>query len=174
MTSEDVLGVLSALEEHGVPYVMAGGWGVDAVLGRQTRSHDDLDVVIDNYEVEVDRAIGALAPLGFTLEAAFERRAWMPKNSILRDDAGRRVDLDSIDWQMLADAFGLAGPDEEIRKAIEHDVVGEGTVANRRVPCLSAEVQLLYHTRFELTAPHRHDVRLLRDELGASVPPRRH
>ena len=171
MRTEDVLKVVSALEADALPFCLAGGWGVDALVGRQSRSHDDLDIVIDNYEHDLHRAVDALAPLGFKLVASFERRAWMPKNSVLEDDAGRRVDLDSLNWQLLAREFGPPGADGAARKEFEHRrAFTEGTVGGQRVPCLSAEVQLLYHTLFELTLPHRHDVKLLRDEFGATVP----
>ena len=36
--------------------------------------------------------------------------------------------------------------------------------------CVSADVQLLYHTEFDLTPRRSQDVTLLRDELGASIP----
>ena len=70
MKIDEVERVLSALESHDVPVCLAGGWGVDALLGRQTRSHDDLDIVIDDYEHQVKRAVEALAPLGFRLMRA--------------------------------------------------------------------------------------------------------
>ncbi len=170
MTTEDVLTVLGALESARVPFYLAGGWGVDALVGRQSRSHDDLDVVIDDYEQDLPRAVDALKSMGFELVASYERRAWMPKNTVLEDDSGRRVDLDSLNWQILAREFGPpdAGPGD--RESFEHRVFTEGTVAGKRVPCLSADVQLLYHTLFDLNVPHQHDVTLLRDELGASVP----
>ena len=117
-----------------------------------------------------ERAVDALAPLGFRLVASYERRAWMPKNTVLEDDTGRRVDLDSLNWELLAREFGPPGVDATARKTFEHRVFGKGAVGGRRVPCLSADVQLLYHTLFELTPPHQHDVTLLREELGASVP----
>jgi lincosamide nucleotidyltransferase A/C/D/E len=170
MRADDVLKVVSALEADAVPFCLAGGWGVDALAGRQTRSHDDLDVVIDNYEEDLQRAIDLLAPLGFKLVASYERRAWMPKNTVLEDDTGRRVDLDSLNWNLLTREFGSPGADGSARKEIEPRIFSEGTVGGRRVPCLSADVQLLYHTLFELSLPHKQDVTLLRDELGASVP----
>ncbi len=170
MASEDVLTVLDALESAGVPFYLAGGWGVDALVGRQSRSHDDLDVVIDDYDQDLPRAVDALTSMGFELVASYERRAWMPKNTVLEDGAGRRVDLDSLNWQILAREFGPPGTDASGRDSFEHRVFTEGTVAGKRVPCLSADVQLLYHTLFDLNVPHQHDVTLLREELGASVP----
>jgi lincosamide nucleotidyltransferase A/C/D/E len=37
----EILGVLGAAEPR-----LAGGWGVDALAGRQTREHRDLDVMV--------------------------------------------------------------------------------------------------------------------------------
>ena len=172
MTSEDVVAVVDALESAAVPFYLAGGWGVDALVGRQSRSHDDLDVVIDEYDRDLPRAIDALQPLGFTLVASYERRAWMPKNTVLEDGSGRSVDLDSLNWEILAREFGPPGADASGRASFEDRVFAEGTVGTRRVPCLSADVQLLYHSLFDLNAQHQHDVNLLREELGASVPDR--
>ncbi len=170
MATEDVLTVLGALESTGVPFYLAGGWGVDALVGRQSRSHDDLDVVIDHYDQDLPRAVDALKSMGFELVASYERRAWMPKNTVLEDGAGRRVDLDSLNWKILAREFGPPGADASDRGSFEDRVFAEGIVAGKRVPCLSADVQLLYHSLFDLNVRHQHDVTLLREELGASVP----
>ena len=44
MSAEDVLAVLGALEAAGIPAWIGGGWGIDALVGEQTRRHDDLDL----------------------------------------------------------------------------------------------------------------------------------
>jgi lincosamide nucleotidyltransferase A/C/D/E len=170
MKTDDVLGVLSALEAHDVPFAVAGGWGVDALLERQTRSHDDLDIAIDDYEHEVERAIDVLRALGFHLVATHERRAWMPKLSILHHDDGHRVELVSLNWQILAREFGPPGADSTRREAFEQRVYSQGLIGGRWVRCLSAEVQLLYHSSFELGPTLERDVVLLRTELGVSLP----
>jgi lincosamide nucleotidyltransferase A/C/D/E len=46
MSSDQVLAVLGELEAAGVDAWIDGGWGIDALLGRQTRQHDDLDLVV--------------------------------------------------------------------------------------------------------------------------------
>jgi len=170
MKIDDVQRVLSAFEAHDVPVYLAGGWGIDALLGRQTRSHDDLDIVIDDYEHQVKRALEALAPLGFRLIASYERRAWMPRIAVLEDNTGRCIDLNSLDWKRLADEVGPFGTYGGARSACEQRVFSEGTLGDRRVPCLALDVQLLYHTAFELSASHRRDLDLLRRELGEPDP----
>jgi len=47
-----VLTVLDLADEAGVAPVDRGGWGVDALLGTQTRDHGDLDVAIDARHLE--------------------------------------------------------------------------------------------------------------------------
>lgn len=47
MTAVEVVQIVAWLDAHGVVYQVNGGWGVDALVGRQTRPHQDLDVFID-------------------------------------------------------------------------------------------------------------------------------
>jgi lincosamide nucleotidyltransferase A/C/D/E len=46
MTSVDVIDLCATLEVSGVEIWIDGGWGVDALLGEQTRPHRDLDIAI--------------------------------------------------------------------------------------------------------------------------------
>ena len=47
MRGDEVIRIVDWLEGAGVIYQINGGWGVDALVGRQTRPHRDLDVFID-------------------------------------------------------------------------------------------------------------------------------
>ncbi|MFL5686603.1 MAG: nucleotidyltransferase domain-containing protein, partial [Chloroflexota bacterium] len=40
------------------PHRIAGGWGIDALLGRQTTAHRDIDLGVDGCDI--DRAVRAL------------------------------------------------------------------------------------------------------------------
>lgn len=60
--------MIERLEAANCRYWIAGGWGVDALVGKQTREHRDLDLAIDatceasalmtldalGYEIETD------------------------------------------------------------------------------------------------------------------------
>ena len=168
MSAGDVLEVLDALEREGLRYCLAGGWGVDALVGRRTRSHDDVDVALDDYDRDVAHAIDALVRCGFQLVSTHEVTTWMPRRSYLNDGAGHRVELVSLNWSLLFSAFGNGNP--ATRATLEDRVYAQGSIGGHKVPCLSAEVQLLYHTHFELHPQLANDVSLLHSELGASTP----
>jgi lincosamide nucleotidyltransferase A/C/D/E len=63
MTADDVLDILAALRQAGVDVWIGGGWGIDALVGEQTRPHRDLDLAHrDNQEPAV---VATLAKAGF-------------------------------------------------------------------------------------------------------------
>ena len=51
MTADAVLEVIATLEEASVRVWLDGGWGVDALLGEQTRNHADLDLNASNVVI---------------------------------------------------------------------------------------------------------------------------
>lgn len=70
MNGSDVMEVLDRLRSAGVRFWVDGGWGVDALLGEQTREHEDLDLVVEREVCE--RAATVLGRLGLLT---------MPRNS---------------------------------------------------------------------------------------------
>ncbi|MDQ3485221.1 MAG: hypothetical protein M3445_07400 [Actinomycetota bacterium] len=52
MEQNEVLAILAALEATGTRLWVAGGWGVDALVGRQTRARRDLDLLLDAQRLE--------------------------------------------------------------------------------------------------------------------------
>lgn len=52
MTAESAVRLLGTLGEHGVDACVGGGWGVDALLGEQTRAHSDLDLWLAAADIE--------------------------------------------------------------------------------------------------------------------------
>jgi lincosamide nucleotidyltransferase A/C/D/E len=58
MTVADVDWYLDLFDRLGIGVWIDGGWGVDALLGEETRPHQDLDIIVQ--QVDVPR----LGPLG--------------------------------------------------------------------------------------------------------------
>jgi lincosamide nucleotidyltransferase A/C/D/E len=164
--SRDVVEILERLEAAGVRHWVDGGWGVDALLGEETRSHSDLDLVVARADAGTAQA--ALAPLGFA--HAPDVTPGLPPRLVLRDERGRQVDLHLVvfdaagsGWQQLGPgAWGLY-PAEGLK--------GEGSIAGRRVACLGPELQLRHHLGYAWDSDDRHDMELLARRFGVRLPP---
>ncbi|MFG1921883.1 nucleotidyltransferase domain-containing protein [Cryptosporangium sp. NPDC048952] len=89
------MSVLGALAAAGCRAWVSGGWGVDALVGRQSRPHRDLDLALDaSHERE---ALDALAQLGYGVETD-----WRPVRVELARAGCSWVDLHPV-------VFGEAG-----------------------------------------------------------------
>jgi lincosamide nucleotidyltransferase A/C/D/E len=164
MTGPEVVRILNCLEETDISIWLDGGWGVDALLGEQTRAHSDLDAV-----VELDRAdeiIARLGGLGFRLR--FDER---PTRFVVEDGEGGRIDFHPIifDDERNGRQIG-AGPNGGDAIYPAAGLAGEGWVAGRRVACLTPELLLRHHTGYEPQEKDRHNVRLLCERFGLALP----
>ena len=65
-TKEDLYKVIELLEKTGITYWLDGGWGVDILAGKQTRSHRDIDI---NFDAKyMDRLLDVLLNLGYKID----------------------------------------------------------------------------------------------------------
>ena len=62
-TLEDLILYLDLFDELELDIWIDGGWGVDALLGKQTRRHEDLDFLIEASDSP--RLVAAIRKLGF-------------------------------------------------------------------------------------------------------------
>jgi len=162
MSAGDIVEAVGWLEGAGITVWIDGGWGIDALIGEQTRPHDDLDVVIDIEQVE--DSIASLAAHGFVMH--LDQR---PTSFIMRDEDDRRVDFhpvrfdaDGGGWQAQPDGSEFYYPPDALS--------GTGTIGGHPVRCLSAGFQVTCHLPYEPDANDFHDMRLLRDRLGVRLP----
>jgi len=79
LSSEDVVQLLDWLSE-GVEVWLDGGWGVDALVGEQTRVHKDLDLIVLGEHASRMREL--LSRHGFehvwSSPAFVESSSWIP------------------------------------------------------------------------------------------------
>lgn len=141
MNLADVLEVLDAVRSVGCRFWLEGGWGVDALVGRQTRPHRDVDVDFDaDYE---DALLEVLSGMGYAIETD-----WRPNRVELAASGGRWVDLHPlvIDDQGNARQAALNGGWHEFPSAW----FTSGTLGGVAVPCVSEEAQRIFHSGYEL------------------------
>ena len=104
MNPEDVVELYSLLTEHDVYAWVDGGWGIDALLGKQTRPHKDLDLMVRHDDLAI--LTQTLAPRGFTLKNIWDENRWTgfpaPALLIARQDATLEIATAFV----LKDALG--------------------------------------------------------------------
>lgn len=98
MEQNEVLAILGALEVTGTRLWVAGGWGVDALVGRQTRAHRDLDLLLDAQRLE--ECLGLLAARGYAVETD-----WLPVR--VEVVAAERGWVDVHPLRLAADGSGV-------------------------------------------------------------------
>jgi lincosamide nucleotidyltransferase A/C/D/E len=103
MTEADVCKFLDLAASLGVELWLDGGWAVDAWLGRQTRPHADVDIVIESKDLPT--LVDALRERGYGDVPRDDTRAW---NFVLGDRDGHEVDFHVID--LAPDGTGIYGP----------------------------------------------------------------
>ena len=144
--------MLQALQAAGVRYWLAGGWGVDALVGHESREHRDLDLAVD--ATTFDKACRALLLLGFTpetdwlpvrLEFANGPGGWVDLHPIVFDDSGDGV-------QQGLDGQSFAYPAEDLTM---------GSIQGHAVPCISVRLQRAFHSGYDPRPQDLHDLRLL-------------
>ena len=86
MTPVDVIGLYTSLENLGVEIWIDGGWGVDALLGEQIRSHKDLDIAIQQKDIPILRQF--LQSQKYKDIKLEEARAW---NFVLGDENSKEL-----------------------------------------------------------------------------------
>ena len=57
MTAKDVIEFVQLLNQNKIEVCIDGGWGVDALLGKQSRPHADLDIAMVHKDVPQIRAL---------------------------------------------------------------------------------------------------------------------
>jgi lincosamide nucleotidyltransferase A/C/D/E len=158
----EVLRVLDALGAAGVRAGITGGWGIDALLRRETRPHGDVDLGVSSEAVDV--AIEALRPLGFGV-ATDDR----PARLVLTSELGQ-VDLHPIVWDDSG-AGVQTGLDGETFEYPAGSLDAEGEIGGRIVRCGTPELQVLFHQHYEPRDHDRRDMAVLAAAFDLPLPP---
>ena len=156
--------VCAGLVDDGVRFWLAGGWGVDALAGRQTRPHRDLDLLVDARDEEP--TLQVLGDLGYAVETD-----WRPiRVELVRPGSGW-VDAHPVVFD--ADGNGVqAGPDgTEFRYPAATFTTGR--LGGIVVGCVSAAAQRTAHAGHASRPQDQHDLAVLDglDRAGPLTPP---
>ncbi|WEH36159.1 amino acid transporter [Streptomyces sp. AM 4-1-1] len=162
MTIGAALSVLDLLDGAGADVVIAGGWGVDALLGEQTRDHRDLDLL--HRREQEPAVLAALTAAGYS--ETFDGR---PARFVMTHPSGLGLDLHPLDFAPDGSALQASlDPSEPYRYPAECFVTG--TIGGARVRCLSARQQVAFHRGYEPAGRDRLDMAALHERFGTDLP----
>lgn len=161
-----VVDVLAELQSRSLSYIVDGGWGIDALVGRVTREHDDLDLAVDIRDI--DTILVVLQALGFTQDEGASPGP--PVRIVLKDELGNQVDLHPLafddrgnGWQALGAGAWAGYPADGL--------AASGVIRELTVRCLSPELQLRHHLGYVWDKNDSHDMRLLHEHFEIPLPP---
>ena len=163
MTASDVVDLYKQLENRGIIIWIDGGWGVDALLGRQTRPHKDLDIAIQLKDVPGLRQL--LEDSGFQETKLEIARGW---NFVLGDECRREVDVHVI--VIDEQGNGIYGPPENGTMYPAASLTGSGSIAGNAVRCISPEWSVKFHCGYELKQKDFDDVAALCEKFDLRLP----
>jgi lincosamide nucleotidyltransferase A/C/D/E len=163
MDARRVVDLLEHLTGLGIPVWLDGGWAIDALLGRQRRPHDDLDLVAALEDVP--RLKVALGERGYALVDGGDARI-----VVLVDAGGHQVDVHPVVFTEKGEGvYRMTTGGEWIYPS--PGFAGSGDVLGRRVPCLTPEVMMVCHpTGYVLDDVHHADVLALSERFGIPIP----
>lgn len=161
MEERYVVELLETAEKVGISVWVGGGWGVDALIGVQTRPHSDMDIYLEKRDA--GRFVEILKAKGY---AEVETEYTTESHTVWKTSAGRIVDLHLIEWKE-EDAESLYFEGEAYPR---HVLGGKGIISGLAVQCFTPEAQLLFHQGYEHSEKDIHDVRILCKTFGLDVP----
>ena len=155
--------MVEALEAAGIDVWIHGGWGVDALLGDQTREHSDVDINVTT--ADVPRMVELLGREGFTVV-----HGELHSNFVMEDGRGRCIDVHPVRFDEKGDGIYRMenGEDWPFPAA---GFAGRGTIAGRPVRCLTPEIEMLCHaTGYEPDEDDFRDMYALNQRFGVELP----
>ena len=157
-TANDVIEFVELLNENDIDVVIYGGWGVDALLGEQTRIHADLDIAVEHKDVPKIRAL--LEARGYKDVPRDDTREC---NFVLSNGEGRLIDIHSYTFDAEGKLiFGVEYPYDSLN--------GTGVINGFPVKCIPPEWMVKFHTGYSLDEGDYHDVKLLCQKFGIEIP----
>lgn len=159
ITQQDAIELLDRFELAGLEVVVDGGWGVDALLGRQTRAHLDLDIALPAANASRLRAL--LTGMGFDQIPTDD--TW-EHNWVVQDGTLRRVDIHT--YVLDERGYNAGGVAYEA-----NHLTGRSVIGDRGVRCIPVDVMIAFHLGYEQDDGDFADVLALCEAFDRPLPP---
>ena len=163
MTSDNVLKLCNLFKDNGIAVWIDGGWGVDALLGRQTREHGDLDIAV--HRKDNARLRQLLKSGGFKEEMRDDSSEFM---YVMKNETGEyaaTIDVHVFEYDENGqNIYGIEYPFGSL--------TGTGLIDGQEVNCIDPVFMFRFKTGYEPTEKDLRDVRALAEKFGFELPVR--
>lgn len=158
MTANDLIEIVQLFNQNHINFYIDGGWGVDALLEKQTRTHADLDIAVQHKDVAQIRAL--LEARGYK---DVPRDDTSECNFVLGDNQGHQIDIHSYTFDSAGNhVYGVAYPFDSL--------TGTGSVNGHPVKCISSEWMVKFHSGYKLDKNDYHDIKALCQRFDIKMP----
>ena len=158
MKAGQVAELYRVLEQAGISAVVDGGWCIDALLGRQTRDHPDLDLAIEHKDEP--KLKKWLKDNGFTEIKRNDSSAW---NYVMGSDADEILDIHIFEYDSAGNnIYGIEYP--------YGSLTGEGVIKGQTVRCIAPEWMFKFKTAYEPKDKDLKDVQALARKFNFELP----
>lgn len=151
-TKEDLITVITLLENEGITYWIDGGWGVDILAGKQTRDHRDIDINFDSQYTET--LLNLLKAYGYEISTD-----WRPVRIELYSEQYGYLDIHP--FVLNDDGTAKQASIEGGWYEFENILFGTATFEGKTIPCISVQGQKLFHSGYDLRDKDKHDMLIL-------------
>ncbi len=155
----DAVEIILLFRSKGIQIYLDGGWGVDALVGFESRCHNDIDIFIEKQDKEC--SIKLLKDTGYS-ETVMEYTT--PEHTVWRDENARIIDLHIFSRNSEGD---FVFESETFPKEV---FTGKGRIGHLEVNCITPEWQVRFHSGYKLDDNDIKDVLLLCDKFNLALP----
>lgn len=159
VTKKDAEKIIGMFEDAGVSIFIDGGWGVDALLGYESRKHNDIDIFIE--AVNENNTFDILRGNGYH-EIAMDYTTSC--HSVWQDGKGRIIDLHIFSYDINRNLIF------EGEKYPADVFSGSGKIGNREVICITPGYQVQFHLGYNQDENDIKDVLLLCKTFNLEIP----
>lgn len=160
MKADMVIELYKLFKDNDIEVWLDGGWGVDALLGEQTRPHEDLDIILQEKDLPKLRKL---------LEARdykdVPRDDTRPENFVLGDAKGNLVDVHAFHFD--ENGNGIYGNKKVFPSGCFKSI---GMINSQAVKCISAEQIVKFHTGYKPDENDIKDVTALCEKFRIELP----
>ena len=157
VSKESFLMIIDLLSDLNIRYWVEGGWGIDVLIGKQTREHRDVDIDFDaTHEKEL---LKKLSEIGY---------------QITIDQRPTRVELYHPNYGNIDIHPFVISESGSVKQAnpeggwfeLASDWFTKSHYEGRKIPCVSIEGQRIFHSGYDLRAIDHADL----SNLNAAYP----